>query len=189
MGHRTDNRINYDLHARQKELHKRKASQTLEKFMKFKRPSFSQLQDQGILIGNSEVVEKKKIHKRQKSASLEAGLKRRMSISEMQGLGLLFMDHGINFDIKSDDELDAEDQDEFMNDKQRQQNIAGLFKQKPRTSKPLQETDFKGLEFIKEQEETAQAQMNNTKRRDSVDQTFEPYKCSKEEKIKRLSVK
>merc|ERR1711897_102616 len=98
------------------------------------------------------------------------------------------MDHGINFDIKSDDELDAEDQDEFMNDKERQQNIAGLFKQKPRTSKPLQETDFKGLEFIKEQEQEQQAHAQ-TKRRDSVDQTHEPYKWTKEEKIKRLSVK
>merc|ERR1712228_108791 len=65
--------------------------------------------------------------------------------------------------------------DDFLNDREQQQNIAGLFKQKPRTSKPLQETDFKGIEF------------EQNKRRGSIDATFEPYKLTKAAKIKRLS--
>merc|ERR1712032_1648965 len=185
--HRTDTKLNYDLQARHKQLHKRKASQNLEKLM-FKRPTPSQLEKKGILIKNKQDLEKKNTHKRQASQDLEAGLKRRMSLSQMQGLGLLFMDHGYEFDLapQSDSDDDGGNNEHFMDENERNANIAGLFKQKPRTSKPLQETDFKGIEF------NSSHSTSNNKRRDSNEikiQQFEPSLLSKKERISRIGAK
>ena len=149
--HRTDTKLNYNLQAAQRQLHRRRASQSLEKLMA-SRPQPIEMERKGILV--SSAAERANVsHRKKRSVSLDSALKRRMSLSEMHGLGFLFMDHGYEFAPESDSE--EEDctfiEDAELRDKQR--NIAGLFKQKPRTSKPLQEQiraismDFEGVEF------------------------------------------
>ena len=206
--HRTDTKLNYDLQQRHKQLHKRKASQNLEKLM-FKRPDPKSLEKKGILLPTYDDMEKKRKHRRKTSQDLEAGLKKRKSMSEMQGLGLLFQPHGIQFDLDPHHSSD-EDHDHFMTDEEQANNIAGLFKQQPRTSKPLHETDFNGVEFDN------RFDINADKRRDSTeiktdelkdiieeneddinrengisdnDDDFEPFKLSKMDRISRIGLK
>jgi len=197
---RTDTKVNYDLQQRHKQLHKRKASQKLEKLM-FTRPQPKELQKKGILLKDQQVVRKKNDHKRKTSMDLELGLKKRKSLSQIQGLGFWF---------NNDDEEEPDDMMEhFMEDDEHENNvanIAGLFKQKPRTSKPLQETDFKGIEFVENRFD-----INLNKRRDSAElnadqvprnksgneseakqeesESFEPYKLSKKRRVSRIGEK
>ncbi len=68
-----------------------------------------------------------------------------MSITEMQGLGLLFSDKGYEFKNINEEN---DNNDVFMNDNEHNANIAGLFRQGPRSSKPLHNTDFKGILYV-----------------------------------------
>eukprot|EP01084_Bolivina_argentea_P083787 151682_1 len=183
---RTDTKVNYDLQSRYQQLHRRKASQNLEKMM-FNRPTPVELETKGIMISNP-TQKLKSHHKKKNSMDLEAGLKRRMSLSQMQGLGLLFMDHGLELGGGSSQE--EEDEMMMMGDAEQQRNIASLFKQEPRMSKPLQQDiDFKGIEFgIQPNDDTRMPD----KRRGSVDHeagVFEPFRLSKKAKIARIGSK
>lgn len=191
---RTDTKLSHSLQAAKKQLHKRKASISIDKMLT-KRPDPKELEEKGILIPNKNMKEKKKkLHQRKASQDLEAGLKRRMSLSEMQGLGLLFQPNGIHFDPTPEDSDD--DVDHFMDDEERNNNIAGLFKQAPRTSKPLQQTDFSGIELDN------RFDINADKRRGSLEikeddmsgefkasTEFEPFKLSKKQRISRIGEK
>eukprot|EP01083_Nonionella_stella_P232404 819892_1 len=173
--YRKDTKLNYDLQERHKQLHKRKASQSLEKLMS-NRPKSNQLEKKGILIKNQ--TDKRK-HKRKTSQDLEAGLKKRKSISELQGLGLLFSNKGYEY------QDDGGNVNVFMEEDEQHKNIASLFKQKPRTSKPLHETDFKGIDDFDAQNDNNK----ENKRRGSVDNSFEPFKLSKQDRISRIGSK
>jgi len=185
--HRTDTKLNYNLQAAQSQLHRRRASQSLEKLMA-KRPKPDEMVKKGILITN-ENVEAQNLHKRKRSQNLESKLRRRMSIQEVQSIGFLFTDHGLEFAPVSDSE---DEHEEFIDDEEHQRNVAGLFKQKPRTSKPLQERismDFQGVEL----EDTL---LSNDKRRDSAEfvmtdrgriEQMDPFMRSKRERMRRIA--
>jgi len=196
---RTDTKLNYGLQAAQQQLHRRRASQQLEKLM-LARPKPPEMEKRGILV-SPERMEKKYSHKKKRSVDLEAGLKRRMSLSEMQGLGFLFMDHGHEFEMDPGSDAD-DDNDDFLSAEEQAmatQSVVGLFKHEPRVSKPLQQ-DFRGLEFeIKQREAELEDAQNATKRRDSVtddnvneadaQREFEPSALSKAERIARVGGK
>eukprot|EP01084_Bolivina_argentea_P095748 172123_1 len=105
-----------------------------------------------------------------------------MSLSELQGLGLLFQE-GFNEITFGSSPIIDENYEMGMNPI----TTANLFKHSPRSSKPLHENeipDFHGYEYDEYN--------NNNKRRDSkedIPYIFEPYRLSKKERISRIEAK
>ena len=89
----------------------------------FRRPKASELESKGILINSQDKLDSKKKHMRKTSQDLEAGLKKRMSLSQIQGLGILF-NNGINFGF--DDPIQSEEEFEYLNEHEHKANIAGF---------------------------------------------------------------